>query len=68
MGFQAEFKSILPKSTFTGILNFTEKIGDKETGKLLAMSNLNRHETRSGKFCMILNKEPHYSEVDSRSA
>ncbi|KUJ16313.1 glycoside hydrolase [Mollisia scopiformis] len=59
-GFQAEFKSKSPKSTFTGILNFTEKMMDKETGKLITGKKLNGDETRSGKYLMMPNEDPDY--------
>ncbi|PVH88085.1 glycoside hydrolase family 35 protein [Cadophora sp. DSE1049] len=59
-GFQAEFKSLSPKSTFTGILNFTEKSVDSETGKLVTERKLNGDETRSGKFCLMPNENPDY--------
>lgn len=59
-GFQAEFKSTSPKSTFTGILNFTEKVVDKDTGKLITGKKLNGDETRSGKFLMMPNEDPDY--------
>jgi hypothetical protein len=59
-GFQATFKSVSPKSTFTGILNFTEKMVDKETGKLTTGRKLNGDETRSGKFCIMPNEDPDY--------
>lgn len=59
-GFQAEFKSTSPKSTFTGILSFTEKMVDKETGKLLTGKKLNGDETRSGKYLMMPNEAPDY--------
>ena len=59
-GFQATFKSVSPKSTFTGILNFTEKMVDKETGKLTRGRRLNGDETRSGKFCIMPNEDPDY--------
>ncbi|KAH6717983.1 glycoside hydrolase superfamily [Leptodontidium sp. 2 PMI_412] len=59
-GFQAEFKSLSPKSTFTGILNFTEKMVHSETGKLVTARKLNGDETRSGKLCMMPNEEPDY--------
>lgn len=59
-GFQAIFKNLSPKSTFTGILSFTEKIVDPETGKLTTGRRLNGDETRSGKFCIMPNEEPDY--------
>jgi hypothetical protein len=59
-GFQAVFKSTALKSTFTGILNFTEKIVEPETGKLITGRRLNGDETRSGKFCIMPNEEPDY--------
>ena len=59
-GFQATFKSVSPTSTFTGILNFTEKRVVKETGKLVAGRKLNGDETRSGKFCNMPNEDPDY--------
>jgi hypothetical protein len=59
-GFQAEFKALSPKSKFTGILSFTEKIVDKETGTLRTARKLNGDETRSGKFCMMPNEDPDY--------
>ena len=59
-GFQATFKSVSPKSTFTGILNFTEKMVDTETGKLMTGRKLNGDETRSGKFCIMPNEDPDY--------
>lgn len=59
-GFQAEFKSTSPKSTFTGILNFTEKVVDKDTGKFITGKKLNGDETRSGKFLMMPNEDPDY--------
>lgn len=59
-GFQATFRSLSPKSTFTGILSFTEKIVDKETGNLLKGKKLNGDETRSGKFCIMPNEDPDY--------
>ncbi|CZR64991.1 probable beta-galactosidase [Phialocephala subalpina] len=59
-GFQAEFKNTSPKSTFTGILNFTEKVVDKDTGKLITGKKLNGDETRSGRFLMMPNEDPDY--------
>ena len=59
-GFQATFESVSPKSTFTGILSFTEKMVDSETGKLVTLRKLNGDETRSGKFCIMPNEEPDY--------
>ncbi|KAN0095976.1 glycoside hydrolase family 35 protein [Hyaloscypha variabilis] len=59
-GFQAVFTSTSPKSTFTGILRFEEKIPDPETGKLGKGRSLNGDETRSGKFCIMPNEEPDY--------
>lgn len=58
-GFQAVFKSVSPKSTFTGILKFEEKIVDKK-GNLSKGRILNGDETRSGAFCMMPNEEPDY--------
>ena len=59
-GFQAVFKSTSPKSTFTGILSFEEKVVDPETGELSKGRSLNGDETRSGKFCIMPNEEPDY--------
>ena len=59
-GFQVVFKSLSPKSTFTGILNFTEKMVDKETGQLVTGKKLNGDETRSGQFCIMPNEDPDY--------
>ncbi|KAG0652722.1 hypothetical protein D0Z07_0345 [Hyphodiscus hymeniophilus] len=58
-GFQASFKSLLPKATFTGILSFTEKTVD-EAGKLVTGRRLNGDESRSGKFCIMPNEDPDY--------
>jgi len=54
-GFQAVFKSVSPKSTFTGILKFEEKIVD-EKGNMSKGRILNGDETRSGAFCMMPNE------------
>jgi hypothetical protein len=35
---------------------------DKETGKLVTGKKLNRDEMRSGKFCIIPNKDPDYGD------
>ena len=59
-GFQAEFKSLSPTSTFTGILSFVEKSLENETGKLVTERKLNGDETRSGKFCLMPNEDPDY--------
>ncbi|RFU24064.1 hypothetical protein B7463_g12274, partial [Scytalidium lignicola] len=59
-GFQATFKSLSPKSTFTGILSFIEKEVDETTGKLRTLRRLNGDETRSGKFCIMPSEDPDY--------
>lgn len=59
-GFQTTFKSVSPKSTFTGILSFKEKQVDEATGKLTTLRVLNGDETRSGKFCIMPNEDPDY--------
>ena len=59
-GFQATFKSTSPKSTFTGILSFREKVVDKGTGEFVTGRKLNGDETRSGKFCIMPNEDPDY--------
>ncbi len=59
-GFQATFKSLSPKSTFTGILSFREMTVDQETGELRIGRKLNGDETRGGKFCIMPNEEPDY--------
>ena len=59
-GFQVSFKSLSPKSTFTGILSFIEKMVSKETGKLIMGRKLNGDETRSGKFCVMPSEDPDY--------
>lgn len=59
-GFQASFKSLSSKSTFTGILSLTEMIVDPKTGKLFTGRRLNGDETRNGKFCVMPNEKPDY--------
>lgn len=60
-GFQAEFKSLNPKSTFTGILSMTEKsVVDVANGTLQTERKLNGDETRSGIYCMMPNENPDY--------
>jgi hypothetical protein len=58
-GFQAEFKSLSPDSSFTGILSFTEKFVD-QFGELQTSRKLNGDETRGGLYCMMPNEEPDY--------
>ncbi|KAI9737343.1 MAG: hypothetical protein M1834_009497 [Cirrosporium novae-zelandiae] len=59
-GFQALFKSVSSKSTFTGILRFVEKEVVGENGELKTLRVLNGDETRSGIFAMMPNEEPDY--------
>ena len=62
-GFQVVFRSLNPKSTFTGILNFVEKEPVKsEDGstELRTLRTLNGDETRSGKFAMMPSEDPDY--------
>jgi Domain of unknown function (DUF5597) len=60
-GFQAIFRSLSPKSAFTGILSMKEKeVVDVATGEMRSLRSLNGDETRSGKFCIMPNKEPDY--------
>lgn len=60
-GFQAVFKSVDPKSAFTGILSMREKeVVDVKTGQMRTLRTLNGDETRSGKFCIMPNEEPDY--------
>jgi hypothetical protein len=60
-GFQAEFKSMKPTSTFTGILRMTEKsVIDVEKGTLRTERRLNGDETRSGIYAMMPNEDPDY--------
>lgn len=61
-GFQATFKSLSPKSTFTGILSFNEKQVDRVTGKLVTLRKLNGDETRGGKFCIMPSEDPDYGD------
>jgi len=61
MGVLGRSQEPVPKSKFTSIPRFAEKILDKETGKLVTGKKLqNRDEMRSGKFCIMLNKDPDY--------
>jgi hypothetical protein len=60
-GFQAVFRALSPKATFTGILRMEEKVvTDVEKGALKTCRHLNGDETRSGKFCIMPNEEPDY--------
>lgn len=60
-GFLAVFKSLSPRSHFTGILNFTEKkVVNKETGELGTVRRLGGDETRSGIYAMMPNEDPDY--------
>jgi hypothetical protein len=60
-GFQALFRALSPKATFTGILRMEEKVvTDVEKGTLKTCRHLNGDETRSGKFCIMPNEEPDY--------
>lgn len=60
-GFQVRARSLSPKATFTGILNFQEKIvANRETGELKTQRWLNGDETRSGKSAMMPSEDPDY--------
>lgn len=60
-GFQVRARAIDPKSSFTGILKFEEKVvEDEETGRMRTVRVLNGDETRSGKFAMMPNEDPDY--------
>ncbi|KAI1458967.1 glycoside hydrolase superfamily [Annulohypoxylon moriforme] len=60
-GFQVRAKSLSPKASFTGILNFEEKtVVNSETGELKTQRRLNGDETRSGKFAMMPSEDPDY--------
>jgi hypothetical protein len=58
-GFHVSFKSMNPKSTFTGILYSEEKTVDKD-GNLHTARVMNGDETRSGEFFIMPNEEPDY--------
>jgi len=60
-GFQVTFKSLSPKSTFSGILNFVEKeMVDPSKGTMRDRRRLNGDETRSGKFAIMPSADPDY--------
>lgn len=62
-GFQAVFRSLNPKSTFTGILEFLEKEpvkGPDGRTELRTLRRLNGDETRSGRFAMMPGFDPDY--------
>lgn len=59
-GFQAVYKSLDPKSHFTGILSFKEKAVDPSTGKMRTVRTLGGDESRSGSYAMMPNEEPDY--------
>jgi beta-galactosidase GanA len=58
-GFQVTFKSMNPKSTFTGILYSEEKTVSAD-GKLQTARVMNGDETRSGSFYIMPNEDPDY--------
>jgi hypothetical protein len=59
-GFNLYFKSMNPKSTFTGILHAEEKEVDRETCELTTLKILGGDETRSGEFLIMPNEDPDY--------
>lgn len=60
-GFNAQFRSLDPKSYYTGLLNFDEKEVSPRDGSLETLRRLNGDETRSGQFCIMPNENPDYS-------
>lgn len=59
-GFNLYFKSVNPKSTFTGILHAEEKEVNPETCELTSLKVLGGDETRSGEFLIMPNEDPDY--------
>ncbi|PSN59657.1 glycoside hydrolase [Corynespora cassiicola Philippines] len=59
-GFNLYFKSVNPKSTFTGILHAEEKEINPETCELTTLKLLGGDETRSGEFLIMPNDDPDY--------
>ena len=59
-GFNVHFRSLNPKSTFTGILHAEEKEANIDTCELSTLKLLNGDETRSGKFLIMPNEDPDY--------
>lgn len=59
-GFNVSFKSINPKSTFTGILHAEEKEVNPETCEFSTLKLLGGDETRSGEFLIMPNEDPDY--------
>lgn len=60
-GFQVVARSTNPRSAFTGILSFREKlVANEETDELRTLRTLNGDETRSGIFAMMPNEDPDY--------
>ncbi|KAJ4373198.1 hypothetical protein N0V83_003491 [Neocucurbitaria cava] len=59
-GFNISFRSLNPKSTFTGILHAEEKEVDPESCELTTLKLLGGDETRSGEFLIMPNEDPDY--------
>ncbi|KAL3476308.1 glycoside hydrolase superfamily [Aspergillus californicus] len=60
-GFQVSAKSLSPRSAFTGILRFEEKlVSNKDTGELKTLRILNGDETRSGISALMPSEDPDY--------
>lgn len=57
-GFQCKWRNTSSKSIFTGLLSYTEQIGDIKTGKLRPGRKLNGDESESGKLCIMPNEKP----------
>lgn len=57
-GFQVGFSSTCSDTTFNGILAFTEKVFDTQTGELRTGRSLNGDETRSGQFAIMPSTQP----------
>lgn len=57
-GFQCKWRNTSPSSVFTGLLSYTEQIGDAKSGKLRRGRKLNGDESESGKLCIMPNEKP----------